>query len=81
MNILIGADRQWATVGFVALIDGRQVVRTGTLQELAQHLYALGFDEHDVQLASPDDGDHAMSLSQHVEFRAAWHLAAAPDWV
>ena len=61
-----------ATSRFVALVDGGQVVRAGSLQELAQHLYALGIDEHDIHLASPDDGDHAMSLSQHAEFRAAW---------
>ena len=77
MNILIGADRQWATSRFVALVDGGQVVRAGSLQELAQHLYTLGIDEHDIRLASPDDGDHAMSLSQHAEFRAAWLIAGA----
>lgn len=79
MNILIGSDPQWSTVRFVALIDGGQVVRASTLHELAQHLYALGIDEHDVQLASPHDGDHAMSLSQHAEFRAAWLSAAAAN--
>lgn len=81
MTILIGADRQWATLRFVALVDGGQVVRASTLHELAQHLYARGIDEHDVQLASPDDGDHAMSLTQHAEFRAAWLLAAATNRV
>lgn len=79
MNILIGADRQWATSRFVALVDGSQVVRASTLQELAQHLYALGIDEQDIHLASPDDGDHAMSLSQHAEFHAAWLTAMASD--
>lgn len=76
MNILIGADRQWATSRFVALIQESQIFHADSLQELAQHLYARGIDEHDIHLAAPDDGDHALSLSQHAEFRAAWLMAA-----
>ena len=37
----------------------------------------MGIKEHDVRLAGPDDGDHAMSLNQQAEFHAAWLIAAA----
>jgi hypothetical protein len=77
MNILIGADREWANVRFVALIDGIRTIRASSLPELAQSLYALGVDEHAIRLAAPDDGDHAMSLSEHAAFHAAWMIAAA----
>ena len=77
MDVLIGADREWANAGFVALIDGARTVRASSLQELAQRLYALGVGEHEIRLALPDDGDHAMSLTEHALFHAAWEMAAA----
>ena len=56
MEVLIGAE-----------IDGARTVRASSLQELAQRLYALRAEEHEMRLALQDDGDHPMSLSQHAE--------------
>lgn len=77
MDILIGANHQWANVQYVALIDGAKTLRASSLLELAQLLYALGADERTIRLASHEDGDRSMSVSEHAEFRAAWVMARA----
>lgn len=79
MDILVGASWQWANVEYVALIDRARTVRAASLPELAQLLYSMGIDEHDIRLAFPDDGDHAMSLKEHAEFGAAWLIAKGSD--
>ena len=79
MDILVGAARQWGNLEFVALIDRARTVRAASVPELVRLLRTLGIEEQDVRLASPEDGDHAMSLSEHAEFHAAWLAPMASD--
>lgn len=79
MDVLIGADRQgWSETGFVALIDGKTTVRARSFEELAQRIYALGVRDELLRFASPDDGDHALSLKQCEAFNLAWRALLMP---